>query len=368
MDLARDLGNLPGNICTPTYLAERAQALAKELDFSCQVLDRPQLEELKMGSFLSLPTAASKPPKFIVLEYNGAGKKQKPLVLVGKGITFDSGGISIKPAHDMDQMKFDMCGAASVLGTFGRLPSSNPRSIWSASSPHARTCPMAARPSGRHRSQHVGANGRDLNTDAEGRLILCDALTYAERYEPTAVVDIATLTGAMVIALGHIACACSATATAWRGPCSARARKRSTGAGKCRCGRSTTRGSTATSPTSPMSATVRRQHHRRMLSSKFTRKYDWRTSTSRASPGRKARRRAQPGAPCRCSRPGVVAGGRGVSPLRRQSPRTAGCGSRERNSDAIMTSIDFYTHVVDRLEVAARLVAKPLRSMAACAC
>src|SRR5947207_2856842 len=107
MDLARDLGNLPANICTPTYLAERAQALAKELDFSCQVLDRPQLEELKMGSFLSVTNGSEQPPKFIVLEYNGAGKKQKPLVLVGKGSTVDTGGISIKHAPDMDHMKSD---------------------------------------------------------------------------------------------------------------------------------------------------------------------------------------------------------------------------------------------------------------------
>src|SRR5262245_18277247 len=118
MDLSRDLGNLPGNICTPTYLAERAQALAGEFSFGCQVLDRPQLEELKMGSLQSVTRGSDQPPKFIVLEYNGAGKKQKPFVLVGKGITFDSGGISLKPGANMDEMKYDMSGASSVLGTF----------------------------------------------------------------------------------------------------------------------------------------------------------------------------------------------------------------------------------------------------------
>src|ERR1700686_1088909 len=116
MDLARDLGNLPGNICTPAHLAERAQALAQELGFKCEVFERPKLEELKMGSFLSVTNGSDQPPKFIVLEYWGAGKKQKPFVLVGKGITFDTGGISLKPGLDMDQMKFDMCGAASVFG------------------------------------------------------------------------------------------------------------------------------------------------------------------------------------------------------------------------------------------------------------
>src|SRR6266403_765497 len=206
MDLARDLGNLPGNVCTPTYLAERAQALAKELDFSCQVLDRPQLEELKMGSFLSGTNGSEQPPKFIVLEYNGAGKKQKPLVLVGKGITFDSGGISIKPAHDMDQMKFDMCGAASVLGTFRAIAELKPKINLVGLVAACENMPngRATKPGDIVRSMS-GQTVEILNTDAEGRLILCDALTYAERYKPEIVVDIATLTGACVIALGHVA-------------------------------------------------------------------------------------------------------------------------------------------------------------------
>ena len=206
MNLTRDLGNLPSNICTPTYLAERAQELAKELDFSCQVLDRPQLEELKMGSFLSVTNGSEQPPKFIVLEYNGAGKKQKPVVLVGKGITFDTGGISLKPGLDMDQMKFDMCGAASVLGTLRAVAELKAKVNLVGLVAACENMPSgrATKPGDIVKSMS-GQTIEILNTDAEGRLILCDALTYAERYEPAAVVDIATLTGAVVISLGRVA-------------------------------------------------------------------------------------------------------------------------------------------------------------------
>ncbi len=207
MDLARDLGNLPGNICTPAHLAERAQALAQELGFKCEVLDRAKLEELKMGSFLSVTNGSDQPPKFIVLEYLGGTKKQKPLVLVGKGITFDSGGISLKPGADMDQMKFDMCGAASVLGAFRAVAELKAKVNLIGLVPTCENMPngRATKPGDVVKSMS-GQTIEVLNTDAEGRLILCDALTYAERYEPAAVVDIATLTGAMVIALGHVAC------------------------------------------------------------------------------------------------------------------------------------------------------------------
>ncbi|TMG86501.1 MAG: leucyl aminopeptidase [Betaproteobacteria bacterium] len=206
MDLARDLGNLPGNICTPAHLAERAQALAQDLGFKCEVLERNQLEELKMGSFLSVTNGSDQPPKFIVLEYSGAGKKQKPCVLVGKGITFDSGGISLKPGLDMDQMKFDMCGAASVFGTFAAIAELKAKINLVGLVPACENMPngRATKPGDIIKSMS-GQTIEILNTDAEGRLILCDALTYAERYEPVAVVDIATLTGAMVVALGHIA-------------------------------------------------------------------------------------------------------------------------------------------------------------------
>jgi leucyl aminopeptidase len=207
MDLSRDLGNLPGNICTPAYLAERAQALATELSFGCQVLERSQLEELKMGSFLSVTNGSEQPPKFIVLEYNGAGKKQRPVVLVGKGITFDSGGISLKPGADMDQMKFDMSGASSVLGTFRAIAELKAKVNMVGLIAACENMPSgrATKPGDIVRSMS-GQTIEVLNTDAEGRLILCDALTYAERYEPAAVVDIATLTGSMVVALGHVAC------------------------------------------------------------------------------------------------------------------------------------------------------------------
>ena len=207
MDLARDLGNMPGNVCTPAFLGERAQALAQELGFKCEVLDRARLEELKMGSFLSVTNGSDQPPRFIVLEYLGGAKKQKPLVLIGKGITFDSGGISLKPGADMDQMKFDMCGAASVLGAFRAVAELKANVNLIGLIPTCENMPngRATKPGDVVRSMS-GQTIEVLNTDAEGRLILCDALTYAERYEPAAVVDIATLTGAMVVALGHVAC------------------------------------------------------------------------------------------------------------------------------------------------------------------
>jgi leucyl aminopeptidase len=159
-----------------------------------------------MGSFLSVTNGSDQPPKFIVLEYWGAGKKQKPFILVGKGITFDSGGISLKPGLDMDQMKFDMCGAASVFGTLSAIGELKAKINVIGLVPACENMPngRATKPGDIVRSMS-GQTIEVLNTDAEGRLILCDALTYAERYEPAAVVDIATLTGAMVIALGHIA-------------------------------------------------------------------------------------------------------------------------------------------------------------------
>ena len=206
MDLARDLGNLPANVCTPTYLAERGQALAQELGFKCEILDRPQLEELKMGSFLSVTNGSDQAPKFIIFEYNGASKKQPPVVLVGKGITFDTGGISIKPATDMDHMKYDMCGAASVFGAFRAVAELKAKINLVGLVPACENMPSgrATKP-GDIVTSMSGQTIEVLNTDAEGRLILCDALTYAERYEPVAVVDMATLTGAMVVALGHVA-------------------------------------------------------------------------------------------------------------------------------------------------------------------
>jgi len=208
MDFARDLGNLPGSICTPTYLGEQALELAREFpDVKVTVLGREEIEALKMGSFLSVTAGSEEPPRFIVMEYRGNPKKQKPVVLVGKGITFDTGGISLKPGLDMDQMKFDMCGAASVFGTMRAVLELKAKVNLVGLVAACENMPSghATKPGDIVKSMS-GQTVEILNTDAEGRLILADALTYAERYEPEAVIDIATLTGAMVIALGHVCC------------------------------------------------------------------------------------------------------------------------------------------------------------------
>ncbi len=203
---AKDLGNLPANVCTPTYLAEQAVALGKEDGIRVQVLERKQIEKLGMGSFLAVARGSREPPKFIVMERFAGRRDDRPVALVGKGVTFDTGGISIKPSADMDEMKFDMCGAASVLGTMKaiarmRLPLNVVGVV-----PATENMPggNAIKP-GDIVTTLSGQTVEILNTDAEGRLILCDALTYVEKYKPAAVVDIATLTGAMVIALGHVA-------------------------------------------------------------------------------------------------------------------------------------------------------------------
>ncbi len=205
MSLTRTLGNLPPNICTPTYLAEQALELGKRGDIKVTVLDRPELEKLGMGSFLSVSDGSRQPPKFIVMEYRGGKKNDAPVVLVGKGITFDTGGISLKPGEGMDEMKYDMCGAASVLGTFQALAAMKLSLNVVGLIPTTENMPggAATRPGDVVKSMS-GQTIEILNTDAEGRLILCDALTYAERYDPACVVDIATLTGACIIALGHV--------------------------------------------------------------------------------------------------------------------------------------------------------------------
>ncbi len=205
MALAKDLGNRPGNVCTPTHLGETALELGKTHDFSVEVLERADLEQLGMGSFLSVAKGSHQPPKFIVMNYRRGPADAKPVVLVGKGITFDTGGISLKPGAEMDEMKYDMCGAASVLGTFravaelslpinlvGLIPATENMPGGSASKPGDIVTSMS------------GQTIEILNTDAEGRLVLCDALSYAERFAPECVIDIATLTGACVVALGKI--------------------------------------------------------------------------------------------------------------------------------------------------------------------
>ncbi len=202
--LAKDLANLPGNICTPTYLAQRARAIARgKRKLKTTVLDEKEIEKLGMGALLSVSRGSRQPARLIVLEYRGGKPTAKPIALVGKGLTFDAGGISIKPAASMDEMKYDMCGGASVLGTIaacvelalpinliGIVPSSENLPDGDANKPGDIVTSMS------------GQTIEILNTDAEGRLILCDALTYAERFKPAAVIDIATLTGACIVALG----------------------------------------------------------------------------------------------------------------------------------------------------------------------
>ena len=204
--LARTLGNLPPNICTPSYLAEEAKKLARQYKLGLQVLERRDMEKLGMGALISVTRGSHQPPKLIVLRYNGAAKSKKPVVLVGKGITFDTGGISLKPAAEMDEMKYDMSGAASVLGALRALAGMKAPVNAIAVVPTCENMPGggASRP-GDVVTTLSGQTVEILNTDAEGRLILCDALTYTERMQPDVVIDVATLTGACVIALGHVA-------------------------------------------------------------------------------------------------------------------------------------------------------------------
>lgn len=210
--LARHLGDLPPNVCTPTYLGDTARKLAKEFkSLKAQVLDRKEIEALGMGSFLSVARGSDEPPVFIVLKHSGTSQKSSkknasaPVVLVGKGITFDAGGISLKPAANMDEMKYDMCGAASVLGTMRTVAELELDHDVIALIPACENLPSGrANKPGDIVTSMAGKTIEILNTDAEGRLILCDALTYAERFKPRAVIDVATLTGACVVALGHI--------------------------------------------------------------------------------------------------------------------------------------------------------------------
>src|SRR5215510_8203997 len=205
MALTKDLGNLGGNVCNPDYLAHTAQALGRECNFAVEVLERDDMEKLGMGSALSVGRASYQPCKFIVMHYRGGDETAKPIVLVGKGLTFDTGGISLKPGANLDEMKYDMSGGGAVLGVFktiarlalpinvvGIVPAVENMLGGNASRPGDVVTSMS------------GQTIEILNTDAEGRLVLCDALTYAERFVPACVIDLATLTGACVIALGNV--------------------------------------------------------------------------------------------------------------------------------------------------------------------
>ena len=204
--LARDLGNMPGNLCTPSYLADHALEVASRHGFQVQILEQSDIETLGMGAFLAVARGSLEPPKLIVMEYHGGAAGAQPVVLVGKGITFDAGGISMKPALEMDEMKFDMCGAASVFGALraaalmklplnvvGIIPATENMPAGNATKPGDIVTTMS------------GQTVEILDTDSEGRLVLCDALTYAQKYRPAAVVDVATLTSEIVSALGDVA-------------------------------------------------------------------------------------------------------------------------------------------------------------------
>ncbi|WP_444757637.1 leucyl aminopeptidase [Pseudomonas sp. A014] len=204
MSLTRDLGNLPPNVCHPSFLAEQAKELGKaHKGLKVEVLDEKKIKDLGMGAFYAVGQGSDQPPRLIVMQYQGAKKTDKPFVLVGKGITFDTGGISLKPGAGMDEMKYDMGGAASVFGTL--------RAVLELQLPINLVCLLACAenmPSGGATrpgdivTTMSGQTVEILNTDAEGRLVLCDTLTYAERFKPQAVIDIATLTGACIVALG----------------------------------------------------------------------------------------------------------------------------------------------------------------------
>ena len=204
--LAKDLGNLPANICTPTYLAEQARELGSHHGFEVKILDREDIGQLGMNAFLAVASGSRQPPKLIVMEYRGGARETQPVVLVGKGITFDTGGIDIKSSSDMEEMKFDKCGAASVFGALraaalmkltlnvvGIIPAAENMPDGNAMKPGDVVTTMS------------GQTVEILDTDSEGRLVLADALTYAEKYKPAVLIDIATLTGAIWNALGEIA-------------------------------------------------------------------------------------------------------------------------------------------------------------------
>jgi len=203
-NLTKDLANMPGNVCTPTYLAKTARSIGKKYGMTTSVLDEARMKKLGMGALLSVSRGSREPAKLISMQYNGGEKDQAPVVLVGKGLTFDAGGISIKPAAAMDEMKYDMCGGATVLGIMRALGELKlPVNVVGVVASSENLPDGAANKPGDVVTSMKGLTIEILNTDAEGRLILCDALTYVERFKPGVVIDIATLTGACMVALGQ---------------------------------------------------------------------------------------------------------------------------------------------------------------------
>ena len=203
---SRDLGNHPGNVTTPTRLANFAKEVGKKGNMKVTVFDREEFTKMGMGSFAGVAQGTNEPPKFIIMEYFGGKKSEKPVLLVGKGLTFDTGGVSLKPGLNMDKMKFDMCGSAVVFGVMNAIAELQPKMnvVAIVPSTHNMLGGSAYKP-GDILTAYNGKTIEVLNTDAEGRLVLCDALTYVKKYKPAHVIDIATLTGACVVALGNYA-------------------------------------------------------------------------------------------------------------------------------------------------------------------
>ncbi|RTZ63888.1 MAG: leucyl aminopeptidase [Aquificaceae bacterium] len=209
MHLSRDLANQPSNVCTPTFIAETAESLGRQYDrITVEVLEESDMEALGMGSFLSVSKGSEEAGKMVVLQYKGSDESSRPIALVGKGVTFDTGGISLKPGASMDEMKFDMCGAASVMGTINACAEMElPINVVAVLAAAENMPSSKASKPGDIVTSMSGKTIEILNTDAEGRLVLCDALTYVGRYNPEVVIDTATLTGACIVALGHQICA-----------------------------------------------------------------------------------------------------------------------------------------------------------------
>ena len=308
MSLTRDLGNLPGNICTPTYLGETAKRLAREFkSLKVEVLDKKQVEALGMGSFLSVARGSDEPLRFIVLRHAGKPAKKGakagdgPIVLVGKGITFDAGGISLKPAATMDEMKYDMGGAASVLGSFRALAELELPLDVVGLIPACENLPSGkANKPGDVVTSMSGQTIEILNTDAEGRLVLCDALTYAERFKPSTVIDIATLTGACVVALGHVNTGLFSRTTHWPRPWPPPVARPWTPHGACPWTTPTRTSSSPTSPTSPTSAAPAGAVTAACFLSRFTKAYRWAHLDIAGTAWKGGRTRAPPAVPCRC--------------------------------------------------------------------
>ncbi len=283
INVTRTLGNLPGNVCTPRYLAEQAEALSRESQgaLAVDILDEEALEALGAHSLLSVGRGSREPSRLIVMKYQGAeDADEAPHVLIGKGITFDTGGISLKPGEGMDEMKFDMGGAASVFGTVKAVLAIRPKlnAVFIVAAAENMPDGAATKP-GDIIKTLKGLSVEVLNTDAEGRLVLCDALTYAERFTPASVVDIATLTGACIVALAITPPACWPMTTTWPSTCWTPVKPPGTALGTCRCGTSTRSSWTPTLPTSPTSVAAQRAPSRRPASCRAS------PTTSPGAPG-----------------------------------------------------------------------------------